>query len=130
MKKGSTNRRDHCLWRNRDHNSGRCQRSRIGPGIGWGAGACGWRLRSIWPRFQIFCVKCRGSLSHNWPLKAKAPVGSHWLHEIKFDGYRVQVHVNVGKRKVFTRNGLDWTKWFSTIAVAFDIYDKPSSMVK
>jgi bifunctional non-homologous end joining protein LigD len=32
-----------------------------------------------------------------------------------------QVHVNKGKRKVFTRNGLDWTKRFSTIAGAFDI---------
>lgn len=40
------------------------------------------------------------------------------------------MHVNVGKHKVFTRNGLDWTKRFSTIAVAFDISDKPSSMVK
>jgi bifunctional non-homologous end joining protein LigD len=25
-------------------------------------------------------------------LKSKAPVGSQWLHEIKFDGYRVQIH--------------------------------------
>jgi ATP-dependent DNA ligase len=50
------------------------------------------------------------------PLKSKAPVGSQWLHEIKFDGYRVQVHLNHGKRKVYTRNGLDWTKRFSLIA--------------
>ena len=54
-------------------------------------------------------------------LKSKAPVGSHWLHEIKFDGYRVQVHLNRGKRKVFTCNGLDWTKRFSQIAGALDI---------
>jgi ATP-dependent DNA ligase len=40
-------------------------------------------------------------------LKSKAPVGSQWLHEIKFDGYRVQVHLNRGKKKVYTRNGLD-----------------------
>jgi ATP-dependent DNA ligase len=33
-------------------------------------------------------------------LKSKAPVGSQWLHEIKFDGYRVQVHINVGRKKV------------------------------
>jgi bifunctional non-homologous end joining protein LigD len=31
-------------------------------------------------------------------LKAKAPSGDQWLHEIKFDGYRVQVHVNKGKK--------------------------------
>ena len=54
-------------------------------------------------------------------LKARAPKGEQWLHEIKFDGYRVQVHVNQGKRKVYTRNGLDWTKRFSVLAGAFDI---------
>jgi bifunctional non-homologous end joining protein LigD len=54
-------------------------------------------------------------------LKAKAPKGEQWIHEIKFDGYRVQLHINKGKRKVFTRNGLDWTKRFSVIAGALDI---------
>jgi bifunctional non-homologous end joining protein LigD len=54
-------------------------------------------------------------------LKARAPTGNQWLHEIKFDGYRVQIHLNKGKRKVFTRNGLDWTKRFSVIAGALDI---------
>jgi bifunctional non-homologous end joining protein LigD len=54
-------------------------------------------------------------------LKSKAPVGPQWLHEIKFDGYRVQIHLNGGKRKVYTRNGLDWTKRFSVIAGALDI---------
>ena len=43
-------------------------------------------------------------------LKAKAPSGEQWIHEIKYDGYRVQVRVNKGKKQVFTRNGLDWTK--------------------
>jgi bifunctional non-homologous end joining protein LigD len=54
-------------------------------------------------------------------LKTKAPKGDLWLHEIKYDGYRVQLHVDSGKKKVFTRNGLDWTKRFSTIAGAFDV---------
>jgi bifunctional non-homologous end joining protein LigD len=54
-------------------------------------------------------------------LKAKAPSGDQWLHEIKFDGYRIQVHLNRGKKRVFTRNGLDWTKRFSAIAGALDI---------
>jgi bifunctional non-homologous end joining protein LigD len=54
-------------------------------------------------------------------LKARAPSGDRWLHEIKFDGYRVQIHLNKGKRNVYTRNGLDWTKRFSLIAGAFDI---------
>ena len=54
-------------------------------------------------------------------LKSKAPQGEQWLHEIKYDGYRVQIHLNRGKKKVFTRNGLDWTKRFSRIAGALDI---------
>jgi bifunctional non-homologous end joining protein LigD len=54
-------------------------------------------------------------------LKSKAPKGAQWLHEIKYDGYRVQVHLIKGKKKVFTRNGLDWTKRFSTIAGALDL---------
>jgi len=31
------------------------------------------------------------------------------------------VHVNAGKKKVYTRNGLDWTKRFSLVAGAIDI---------
>jgi bifunctional non-homologous end joining protein LigD len=54
-------------------------------------------------------------------LKSKVPKGDQWLHEIKFDGYRIQVHVNRGRKKVFTRNGLDWTKRFSVIGGALDI---------
>jgi bifunctional non-homologous end joining protein LigD len=54
-------------------------------------------------------------------LKTKAPKGDQWLHEIKYDGYRIQVHANRGRKKVYTRNGLDWTKRFSTIAAALDI---------
>ena len=54
-------------------------------------------------------------------LKAKAPVGSKWIHEIKYDGYRLQIHINAGRKKVYTRNGHDWTKRFSVLAGAFDI---------
>jgi bifunctional non-homologous end joining protein LigD len=54
-------------------------------------------------------------------LKSKAPKGDQWLHEIKYDGYRVQVHLNRGRKKVFTRTGLDWTKRFTEIAGALDI---------
>jgi bifunctional non-homologous end joining protein LigD len=40
-------------------------------------------------------------------LRAKAPKGDRWLLEIKFDGYLVQIYLNKGQRKVYTRNGLD-----------------------
>jgi ATP-dependent DNA ligase len=59
--------------------------------------------------------------------KSKAPVGSQWLHEIKLDGYRVQIHLNKGERKVHTRNGLDWTKRFPRSPAPSRFPDKPSS---
>lgn len=45
-------------------------------------------------------------------LKATPPEGKGWLHEVKFDGYRLQAHISAGKVKLFTRSGLDWTKRF------------------
>jgi bifunctional non-homologous end joining protein LigD len=44
-------------------------------------------------------------------LKSKAPVDK-WLHEIKYDGYRLQIHLNKGA-KIYTRNGHDWTSRLS-----------------
>jgi bifunctional non-homologous end joining protein LigD len=35
-------------------------------------------------------------------LKSKAPKGD-WLHEIKYDRYREQLHTNAGRKKAFTR---------------------------
>ena len=46
----------------------------------------------------------------------RVPGGARWLHEIKFDGYRVQLHIHDGQLKVFTRRGNDWTKRFRKIA--------------
>jgi len=46
----------------------------------------------------------------------KVPGGERWLHEIKFDGYRVQVHLVNEAVKVFTRRGNDWTKRFKKVA--------------
>jgi bifunctional non-homologous end joining protein LigD len=47
---------------------------------------------------------------------AKAPSGERWIHEIKFDGYRVQVHLANEAVKIFTRRGHDWTHRFKKIA--------------
>ncbi|WLB91342.1 non-homologous end-joining DNA ligase [Bradyrhizobium japonicum] len=54
-------------------------------------------------------------------LKDKAPSGAQWIHEIKFDGYRTQVHVDKGTARIFTRNGHDWTRRFSAIAGSFKL---------
>ncbi|MCX7305063.1 MAG: DNA ligase D [Hyphomicrobiales bacterium] len=45
-------------------------------------------------------------------LRPTPPEGEDWLHEIKFDGYRIQAHLVRGKVTLFTRKGLDWTRKF------------------
>ena len=51
----------------------------------------------------------------------KVPSGVRWVHEIKFDGYRVQVHLRDAAVKVFTRRGNDWTNRFKKIAADLGI---------
>ncbi len=46
----------------------------------------------------------------------KVPSGERWIHEIKFDGYRVQVHLANETTKIFTRRGHDWTHRFKKVA--------------
>jgi bifunctional non-homologous end joining protein LigD len=46
----------------------------------------------------------------------KVPSGPRWIHEVKFDGYRVQVHRANEAVSVFTRRGNDWTKRFRKVA--------------
>jgi bifunctional non-homologous end joining protein LigD len=51
-------------------------------------------------------------------LVAAPPEGARWLHEIKFDGYRMQVRVKSHRARFHTRNGLNWTEKFPALAVA------------
>ncbi|HEY5130735.1 MAG TPA: DNA ligase D [Bradyrhizobium sp.] len=46
----------------------------------------------------------------------RPPGGEGWCHEIKFDGYRVQLRVEDGEARLKTRKGLDWTDKFRAIA--------------
>ena len=46
------------------------------------------------------------------------PEGDGWLHEIKYDGYRVILAVDGDRTRAFTRGGLDWTAPFAPIAAA------------
>ncbi|AHY52643.1 non-homologous end-joining DNA ligase [Bradyrhizobium japonicum] len=46
----------------------------------------------------------------------RVPSGERWIHEIKFDGYRVQVHLANEAVKAFTRRGHDWTRRFKKVA--------------
>jgi bifunctional non-homologous end joining protein LigD len=48
----------------------------------------------------------------------RKPAGGDWIHEIKFDGYRIQMRVEDGDISLKTRKGLDWTPKFGAIAKA------------
>lgn len=49
-------------------------------------------------------------------LAAKPPTGDEWALEVKWDGYRLAVHIERGKVRILTRGGHDWTSRFPTIA--------------
>jgi bifunctional non-homologous end joining protein LigD len=53
-------------------------------------------------------------------LRTKPPAGENYVHEIKFDRYRLQAHKRGGLVSLWTRGGLNWTKRFPTIAMAMD----------
>jgi ATP-dependent DNA ligase len=50
------------------------------------------------------------------PIVAKRlPLGADWLHELKHDGYRLQIHVRDGHVRLFTMNGHNWTDRYPRI---------------
>jgi bifunctional non-homologous end joining protein LigD len=67
-----------------------------------------------------------GKAAPKWDFVAPAlctpvelpPTGDKWLHEIKYDGYRLQAAVSGAAVKLYTRTGLDWTVRFQRIADA------------
>ncbi|AFL53731.1 bifunctional non-homologous end joining protein LigD [Sinorhizobium fredii] len=62
-------------------------------------------------------------------LVTKAPAGDDWLNEAKFDGYRLIAAVGGGIARCYTRNGLDWTEKFPTIAAALAELDCDSALI-
>ena len=51
-------------------------------------------------------------------LISKPTVGPIWAFEIKWDGYRLAIHVQPGGVRVLTRGGHDWTTRFAHLAEA------------
>jgi ATP-dependent DNA ligase len=51
-------------------------------------------------------------------LVDQPPDGSEWLHELKFDGYRMHARLDRGAVRLLTRTGLDWTHKYPATAAA------------
>jgi bifunctional non-homologous end joining protein LigD len=60
---------------------------------------------------------------------ATAPSGPKWVHEIKYDGYRIQARIDGGDIRLLTRKGLNWTSRFARIAVALKDLGLSSALI-
>src|SRR4029450_3742855 len=57
------------------------------------------------------------------------PSGDEWLHEIKYDGYRIGARVRNGRVSLYTRNGNDWTAAFPEVADAVGKLDLDDALI-
>lgn len=62
-------------------------------------------------------------------LVLEPPNGRDWVHEIKFDGYRVVVRISDGDVRLLTRKGLDWTRRMPVLANAFSELALPNVVI-
>lgn len=62
-------------------------------------------------------------------LVKEVPTGPNWLHEIKYDGYRMQARIQKGKVRMLSRNGLDWTARFGPVVKALKQLDVRSAVI-
>jgi bifunctional non-homologous end joining protein LigD len=51
-------------------------------------------------------------------IREEVPKGDKWVHEIKWDGYRLMVRIEHGQVTILTRRGHDWTDRFPAIGDA------------
>ncbi|SDR03447.1 bifunctional non-homologous end joining protein LigD [Rhizobiales bacterium GAS191] len=53
-------------------------------------------------------------------LRQTPPSGDRWVHEIKYDGYRIHARIDAASVKLLTRTGLDWTDRYPATAAALN----------
>jgi bifunctional non-homologous end joining protein LigD len=51
-------------------------------------------------------------------LVKEPPTGDEWVHELKFDGYRMLCRIDRGRVSVWSRNGKEWTAKFVNVVAA------------
>src|SRR5215207_744972 len=59
-----------------------------------------------------FIVPCQPTLA------AKVPAGDDWIHELKYDGFRIVALKDGDRVRLWSRNGRDWSNEFAAIASA------------
>jgi bifunctional non-homologous end joining protein LigD len=59
---------------------------------------------------SVFIPPCEST------LRDRLPRGEGWIYEVKFDGYRIQIHKSGDAITLYTRNGADWTERFPRLA--------------
>ena len=62
-------------------------------------------------------------------LVKQVPEGERWLHEVKFDGYRIVGRIHAGQVRLISRNDNDWTDRFSGVADALKQLDVESAVL-
>ncbi len=62
-------------------------------------------------------------------LVKQVPEGDQWLHEVKFDGYRIQARLHDGQVRLISRNDNDWTDRFSAVADALKRLEVDSAIL-
>jgi bifunctional non-homologous end joining protein LigD len=62
-------------------------------------------------------------------LRDRLPKGEGWLYEVKFDGYRMQVHKTGERVTLFTRNGADWTSRLPRLAASLTTLPCSSAII-
>ena len=72
-----------------------------------------WRVRNSRGKPKnapaAFIHPCRPTVSQ------RPPRGPGWAHELKHDGYRLQIHIRDGRVRLYTMNGADWSKRYPRI---------------
>lgn len=62
-------------------------------------------------------------------LVDKPPSGEAWLHELKFDGYRMLCFLSRGKATFLSRNGKDWTEKFPNVSAALKTFPATTAIL-
>jgi bifunctional non-homologous end joining protein LigD len=60
----------------------------------------------------VFITPCQPT------LRKEPPTGAGWLHEVKFDGFRIQVHKQGRDVALFSKGGNSWTDRYPAIVAA------------